>query len=121
MNSITVEWGKITDNKNSKIYKDAICISGKKIIEWDWTKHDIHHDPGYTIQLIQEYIKKYNPKIIILSKGFHNKLLVKKYIMEYIIKIGLDYFVLNTEDAVKIYNYIVSKGDNVVLFCHSTC
>lgn len=117
---IDVKWGRIivSFQGKSKTYRDAI-IWYNGHANWDWSLSNTHHIPGIQLLEIKFLVKECRCDFIILTTGFENVLNVDKNTIRWLNKNNIQYVILNSSDAIKIYNERsnVSTG---ILF-HSTC
>lgn len=113
-----IEWGNITVKADSFSFKDVI-IHNDSVEEWDWKKTGTKHDPGIQIADLIQIIDKIDH--IVLSTGFKNQLRVQDNTLNYIKFKKKNYYVLNTEEAVKKYNQLARAGHRVGALIHSTC
>lgn len=122
VSEIYVEWGKITFCGNT--FKDAKVwstkTSGEGASEWDWNEDNTRHQSGITIEAV-ETLLKHKPNIIVLTKGYDEKLNVYPELVEWISKRGMKVMVMNTPNAVAMFNYLITQGENVAGLFHSTC
>lgn len=119
MNNNNVIWGQITTYDN-KTYKDAI-LNGYNSWEWDWKQTGTRHYPGIQYK---DFAKAITPltKVIILSKGFEEKLYVNESLVTKLKNSGYVVYCLDTKMAMDLYNSMVSHlKQDIILVCHSTC
>lgn len=112
-----ISWGqiKVVDEKQ---YKDAKLYPGGSR-EWDWNETGTHHDPGIQPGDVQELIEK-GARVIILSKGFDERLQTCTETIQMLKEKGIQFHILQTEQAVRKYNQLCEKELVGGLF-HSTC
>lgn len=113
----SIKWGEIKTN-NGEIYKDAKLYPGGSR-EWDWNETGTRHNPGIQPEDIEELLD-HEAEVIILSKGFHERLQVMDKTIELLEKKNISYFTLQTEKAVEKYNTLCNKKRTGALI-HSTC
>ena len=109
-------WGEIKTDNNR--YKDAKLFPGGSS-EWDWNETGTKHVPGIQPVDVKELLD-HNPEVVILSKGVNERLQTMDKTVEYLQDAGCDYFILQTEKAVKKYNDLCSNK-RVAALIHSTC
>ena len=116
-----LSWGKVTveyPDKTTVNYKDALVYpEGSQ--KWDWKKTGTEHVPGIQIADVKELADKV--EIVILSRGMDLVLQVKSETLEYLRSRNKEYHVLQSEQAVKLYNSLISQGKRVGIVLHSTC
>ena len=117
---VDVKWGSIVVSflGKTKTYRDAIIWrTGHK--KWDWSLSNTHHIPGIQIPEIKFLIEDCQCNFIILTTGFENVLNVDKNTIKWLIKNDVQYIILNSADAIKVYN---ESSDNAMgILFHSTC
>lgn len=113
----SIEWGKIVV-ENEQVYKDAKLFPGGSR-EWDWNETGTHHQPGIQPADVEELLKK-NAQIVILSKGFHERLQVCDETTDFLTESEITFYILETGKAVEKYNDI-RREKPVGALIHSTC
>lgn len=113
----SIEWGKIVVADN-QIYKDAKLFPGGSR-GWDWNETGTHHQPGIQPADVQELLD-YNAQVIVLSKGFYERLHVCNETIDSLNKNEVTFYILETGKAVEKYNN-VRKGKPAGALIHSTC
>jgi hypothetical protein len=118
---VKVEWGMTTIEFKGTVFtgKDFF-LSPEHIEEWDWSRTDLHHQPGVSFKDIEPFKKYFTLDYIIISRGFEKKLLCDPELLADF-DCCFQVFWLETSDAVKKYNELVEKGCKVAFFLHSTC
>lgn len=122
------EWGEIhvaniCDPTTITVYKDAMIWSNGSV-SWNWTNCGTKHCPGVTVKAMQQLLElngPYKNSTIIISKGFENKLQVTAELLLWLNNNDLMYKILNSMDAIKLYNQMVFEGKSVCMLIHSTC
>lgn len=109
------EFGKIIiDNK---IYTSDIKIVNDKIIPNWWRKegHKLY------LQDIEDIISA-KPKILIVGCGANSVLEVSDEVKTFCGQQNIELYILNTYDAVKLFNKLYSDKKTTIAFCaHLTC
>lgn len=122
MSELSVEWGKTTYQnqtfKDGKVWNTT--KSGKGITEWIWTKDGTRHVSGITKGAVEELLE-HEPSIVILTKGFDNRLTIPDDIVGWLSAKGLKVINMPTKTAVKMFNHLADCGENVCALFHSTC
>ncbi len=113
-----LSWGRIEVEGRDKPFKDAKLFPGGSR-EWDWRETGTQHEPGIQPGDLQELLER-GAKIIILSKGIQQRLQVPPATLEMLKDKGIQTHVLQTEEAVRVYNELAEKEFVGGLF-HSTC
>jgi len=113
----SISWGKlITEDGNT--YKDAKLFPGGAR-EWDWNETGTHHVPGIQPADVEELLKQ-GSEVVVLSRGFHERLQVCKTTIQLLEKKGIDFHILQTQKATEKYNQLL-KEHAVGALIHSTC
>lgn len=112
-----ISWGRIKVD-DEKQYKDAKLFPGGSR-EWDWSETGTHHEPGIQPADVQELLEK-GSRIIILSKGFEERLQTSSETVQMLKEKGIPFHILQTEEATKKYNQLCENELVGGLF-HSTC
>ena len=121
------EWGKIEVDYNGMEYRFKDCVlTPNNATEWNWKLDGTEHDPGITIEAIEGNKLLDNVDIVILSKGINQVLKTMNETEQYLDEAKknkkiLDYFILQSEQAVDEYTKRVDKGEKVAALFHSTC
>lgn len=110
-------WGRL-EIEGGKRFKDAKLFPGGSC-EWDWSKTGTDHVPGIRPADVEELLE-HGAKIIVLSKGMNERLQVCSETLEFLKQRGIDFHVLQSEEAVHLYNKLREKELVGALF-HSTC
>ena len=113
-----IQWGEVTINHGNLVFKDAkIWPTGSR--QWNWSETGTKHQPGIQISDIQELLDN-GVEVLILSTGMQNKLNVAPETIIELEKKDIQYYILKTKKAVKMYNKL-SKTMKVGALIHSTC
>jgi hypothetical protein len=110
-------WGRL-EVEGGKRFKDAKLFPGGAR-EWDWSETGTDHVPGIRPGDVEELLE-HGAKIVVLSKGMNERLQVCSETLEMLRQRGIDFHVLQTEQAVDLYNKLREKEPVGALF-HSTC
>ena len=113
----SIQWGKIIVGEG-QTYKDAKLFPGGSR-KWDWNETGTHHQPGIQTADVKELLEK-NAQIVILSKGFHERLQICTKTIDFLKENGVTFYILETGKAVERYNQI-RKENPVGALIHSTC
>lgn len=114
------EWGKVVVNfaHLQSTFKDC-KLSPKGAQAWNWKEFNTQHVPGIQIKDLQSIINESD--IVILSRGVDLVLQVKPETLDYLKQVGKEVYVLQSEEAVKLYNQLASQNKKVGMLLHSTC
>lgn len=112
-----LEWGNIEVDGVTH-YKDAKLFPGGSR-EWDWNETGTSHVPGIQPADVEELLD-HNAEVIVLSKGINRRLQVQEDTKELLAKKQVEYFILQSEDAVETYNEL-RVDRKVGALIHSTC
>lgn len=87
---------------------------------WDWTETGTRHTPGIQSADVSELLD-HGSRIIVLSKGMHERLGVSAEVLQYITDRGAHVYVDETRVAITHYNSLAESGEPVGGLFHSTC
>lgn len=113
----SIKWGNILIDGNNK-YKDAKLYPGGSRT-WDWNETGTHHSPGIQPADVEELLD-HGAEVIVLSKGFNERLQTSRETEQYLSSKNIPYHILQTENAVQKYNEL-RKDHSVGALIHSTC
>lgn len=108
--TVSVEGGR--SFKDAKLYPGGAC-------EWNWNETGTEHVPGIQPSDVRELLD-HGAHIVILSKGINGRLEVKPETVQMLKERGIQFHILQTEDAVRLYNELCDRLPVGGLF-HSTC
>jgi hypothetical protein len=86
---------------------------------WDWTETGTKHVPGIQPADVEELLA-HGATVIVLSRGMDQQLQVDPGTMRYLEERSVEVHVVETREAMKIYNDLADTGQVAGLF-HSTC
>ncbi len=122
----SIAWGKICVQETSgfnKVYDATTSkdckLSPKGSKPWDWSLTNMHHSPGIQPTDVKELLD--DADIFILSRGMDLVLQVPPATVTYLESNGKVVHVLQSQEAVTLYNDLVKKGERVAALIHSTC
>ncbi|KAJ8798332.1 hypothetical protein J1605_001457 [Eschrichtius robustus] len=92
----------------------------KRAGSWYTFSFHVQHSPGVQPADVEEVVEK-GVQILVIGRGMSEALKVPLSTVEYLKKKGIDVRVLQTEQAVKEYNALVTQGIRVGGVFHSTC
>lgn len=113
-----LSWGRLEVEGRDAPYKDAKLFPGGSR-EWDWRETGTEHVPGIQPTDVQELLD-HGTKEVVLSKGMWERLQVCPETVAMLEDRSIPTHILQTEDAVKLYNELREKTPVGGLF-HSTC
>lgn len=108
------EFGRIVIQ--GKLYTSDVIVHRNGVEEGWWRKE------GHRV--CREDIKRIldlNPEMVVFGTGAYGRVKVDGDVIEYLKNRGIDVFVLETEEAVKLFESLLKQGKNVVLAAHLTC
>ena len=114
----SASWSQIQVEGKVMPFKDAKLFPGGSR-EWDWNETGTHHEPGIQPEDTAELIEN-GASVIILSKGYNERLQTSPETINFLKKKGIEFHILQTEEAVNKYNQLREKELVGGLF-HSTC
>ena len=86
---------------------------------WDWTETGTKHSPGIQPADVEELLA-HGATTVVLSQGMHRQLQVDERTLKLLDERSITVHVVETSEAVKIYNELVEDSRVAGLF-HSTC
>jgi len=115
-----LSWGKVDVEIDGGLrhFKDVKLFPGGAR-EWDWRETGTDHVPGIQPADVEELLE-HGAKVIVLSKGQQERLQVRPDTLEYLRGKQIPTHVLETKEAVRLYNEPREKQPTGGLF-HSTC
>ena len=87
---------------------------------WDWRETNTEHVPGIQVADVAELIDR-GAEVIVLSRGMQLILQTPPETIAWLEKHGMQYHVLETREAAKLYNELAGQGVAVGGLFHSTC
>ncbi len=112
-----LSWGRLEVEDDRK-FKDAKLFPGGAR-EWDWRETGTAHVPGIQPADVEELLER-GARAVVLSKGILERLRVCPETLQLLEESGIRAYVLQTEEAVRLYNELREKERVGGLF-HSTC
>lgn len=112
-----IEWGKITIGELT--FKDVKIFPGL-CREWNWGETGTRHVPGIQVADLEELVH-YGLTKMVLSRGYDLVLQTTDEAIQYLKDNNIEYWILQTEEAVKKYNELLEAGERVGALIHSTC
>lgn len=112
-----ISWGRL-EVDGFPAFKDAKLYPGGARA-WDWSETGTHHQPGIQIADIEELLE-HGATVVILSKGMHEDLHTPTETLRGLERRNIRVHVLETMEAVKMYNQLREK-ESVGGLIHSTC
>jgi hypothetical protein len=121
-------WGEIyvTHDGVTTKFRDVVLLPSKAIAwDWKWSEDGgMDHAPGLRKKDLDHYVLAGDPipRIVILSTGRDNALLVDPSLKKYILQRGVEMvFVLQTDEAIAKYKELCAQGLSVAALIHTTC
>lgn len=115
---VDLAWGRIEIEGHQRPFKDAKLYPGGAR-EWDWRETGTVHTPGIQPADVEELLT-HGADVIVLSTGVYKRLGVCPETLQELDKAAVDAHVLQTDDAVRVYNEL-SEAHRVGALIHSTC
>jgi len=108
------EFGRIVIQR--KVYTSDVIVHKNGVEEGWWRKE------GHKVCMDDiKRILNLNPEVVVFGTGAYGRVKVDDDVIEYLKKKGIDVYVLETEEAVKLFESMLKQGKNVVLAAHLTC
>ncbi|HEU4426340.1 MAG TPA: MTH938/NDUFAF3 family protein [Pilimelia sp.] len=114
---LDVSWGRM-DVEGLGVGKDYKLYPGGGR-EWDWTETGTRHVPGVQPADVEELVAR-GATTVVLSRGMELRLHVAAETLRYLRERSIEVRVVETREAVKVYNGLVDAVPVAGLF-HSTC
>jgi hypothetical protein len=87
---------------------------------WDWCETGTHHVPGIQVADVEELLE-HGARTVVLTRGMHLVLQTCAETLEHLRVRGIQFYVLETKEAARTYNELVTRGEPVGGLFHSTC
>ena len=113
-----LSWGRLEVEGEDGPFKDAKLFPGGARA-WDWNETGTSHEPGIQPADVEELLER-GATVIVLSKGFHERLGVTPETLRVLEDRGVAAHVRQTGEAVPLYNELRETG-KVGALIHSTC
>lgn len=115
-------WGRV-DMVSGRVHKDAmVWYAPNGSEEWDWANDGTRHVPGITQAAVERLLAACpDCTHVILSKGVDEKLRATPEAIRFLVRSGLSWAHLQSEEAVRRYNQWCAEGLRVAMLLHSTC
>ena len=111
-----LSWGRL-DVEDVSLRDAKLFPGGSR--EWDWNETGTRHAPGIQPSDVEELLE-HGAAVVVLSRGFHNRLGVCGETLRMLEDEGVSVRVEQTERAVKLYNELRER-ETVGALIHSTC
>lgn len=111
-----LSWGRL--EADGGVFKDARLYPGGAE-EWDWNQTGTSHDPGIQPADVERLLER-GATVVILSRGFHERLGVTPETMRMLEEMGVSTHVAQTEEAARLYDEL-RETEKVGALIHSTC
>jgi hypothetical protein len=115
---LELSWGHMTieglgAGKDFKLYPGG----GRA---WDWSETGTQHTPGIQPADVEELLD-HGATVVVLSRGMEQRLEVDQRTLQLLADRQVEVHVIETGEAVKIYNDLVDAERPVGALFHSTC
>jgi hypothetical protein len=114
---VDISWGRI-EVEGLGVGKDYKLYPGGGR-EWDWNVTGTRHVPGIQPADVEELLA-HGATTVVLSQGMDQRLRVDPATLTYLEERSIEVHVVETREAVKIYNELADSVAAAGLF-HSTC
>ncbi|HEX6711335.1 MAG TPA: Mth938-like domain-containing protein [Rubrobacter sp.] len=111
-----LSWGRL--ETDGGVFKDARLYPGGAE-EWDWNETGTSHDPGIQPADVERLLER-GANVVILSRGFHERLGVTPETLRMLEEKGVLTHVAQTEEAARLYDEL-REAEKVGALIHSTC
>jgi hypothetical protein len=116
-----LEWGRITVDAGAGpvTFKDCKVWPGGAV-SWNWQDTSTEHEPGIQPADLVELLEK-GIEVMVLSRGQNSRLGVCSETEVLLRERGIEVHILDTPQAVEMYNDLARRGRRVAGVFHSTC
>ena len=114
---LSISWGRM-EVEGLGVGKDFKLYPGGGR-QWDWSQTGTRHVPGIQPADVEELLAR-GATTVVLSRGMDQQLQIDPATLTYLGMRSVEVRVLETRDAVKIYNELAEASPVGGLF-HSTC
>jgi hypothetical protein len=111
-----LSWGRLETEDGA--FKDARLFPGGAE-EWDWNETGTSHDPGIQPADVEHLLER-GATVIVLSRGFHERLLIPPETRRMLEDRGVPTHFAPTEEAANLYEEL-RQTEKVGALIHSTC
>ncbi len=120
--SITnLTWGQMEVTTGGQVFRFKDCkVWPGGAAAWNWNDTGTQHEPGIQPADLEEILEK-GVDVMILAHGVFSRLGVCPETEELLRERGIEYHMLDTKEAVALYNDLVDQGRRVGGIFHSTC
>ena len=87
---------------------------------WVWRETGTHHVPGIQVGDVEELLE-HGARTVVLTRGMHLVLQTCPETLGHLRSRGIQFQVLETNEAARTYNELVTRGELVGGLFHSTC
>jgi hypothetical protein len=114
-------WGHIEVHIQGRTlrFKDCKVWPGGAV-KWDWQLTGTHHQPGIQLADIAEILDQ-GVEVLVLSRGMQLRLHTSPEVEKLLRAQNIEFHILETSQAVEMYNQLAREGKNVGGIFHSTC
>src|SRR5215210_4912464 len=95
-----LSWGRLEGD--GRAFKDAKLFPGG-VRAWDWDETGTRHEPGIQPADVEELLER-GATVVVLSKGFHERLDVTPEALRLLEDNGVTAHVRQTEGPISLYN-----------------
>lgn len=116
-----IAWGemKVRHGDRTLTFKDCkVWPGGAKA--WDWNETGTRHVPGTQPADIEELIE-HEIEVMIVSRGMQLVLQTSPETIALLDDKKIEHHILETKEAVKLFNELTQQGRRVAGIFHSTC
>jgi hypothetical protein len=113
-----LSWGRLEVEGEDGPFKDAKLFPGGARA-WDWNETGTRHEPGIQPADVEELLEC-GATVVVLSKGFHERLRVTLEALRLLEANGVVAHVRRTGEAISLYDEL-RKTERVGALIHSTC
>jgi hypothetical protein len=114
-------WGQMEITIGRQVFQFKDCkIWPGGASGWNWRETGTEHDPGIQPADLADVLEK-DVDVVILSRGVFSRLGVCPETEAVLRERKMEYHILETREAVALYNDLARQGRRVAGLFHSTC
>lgn len=114
-----LSWGRMQVEGRDRVFKDTKVFPGGAR-EWDWNETGTRHVPGIQPTDVEELLQN-GARVVVLSRGIQEQLQVCPETLAMLKAKKVAVHVLQTQEAVRLYNELCQEDEKVGGLFHSTC
>ena len=114
-------WGQMEVTAGGQVFRFKDCkVWPGGATAWNWHETGTQHEPGIQPADLEEVLEK-GVEIVILTRGVFSRLGVCPETEKLLRDRGVEFHMLDTKEAIILYNELARQGRRVGGVFHSTC